>query len=116
MKTGFTLLELMITTAIILIAILGLLLGFYNCIVLNELNKQQTIAVNDARYCLEEVKALSYDNIDSYSPPALTNLNNENITKQVTEIEDGLKRVTINVSWTWRQRNKTFSLSSLFAR
>lgn len=117
MDKGFTLSELMIAAAIMLIAILGLLTVFINSIVLNESNANLVMAVNDAQYVLEQIKALAYDDIDSYNPLNFT-INNDNIVPElsVQNISTALKNVTITISWTERQRPRSVQLSTHIAR
>jgi hypothetical protein len=113
--TGLTLLELMITSAILLIAICGLLVTFASCILMNESNDNLVVAANDAQYVLEEIKALPYADIQDYSPPALDNLQGEAITLN-KDIGTQITEVTVNVNWTERQRNKAVSLSTRIAK
>lgn len=110
-KKGLSLLELLVTVVIFLPALLALLLAFYNRLALEELNKQRVIAVNDAQSCLEEIKALSYESIVSSYDCAC-----ENEAVTVTEPESNLKMVTVEVNWTWRQKNESFSLSTFIAK
>lgn len=113
-RSGFTLLELLFTSLILLITISGLFLAFVNCIFLNESNNDLVLAANDAQYVLEQVKAVNFSGIDSYVPPVFTNLNNENIPAPVvTNISSRVKQVTVNVNWTdKRRRSRNFSLST----
>ena len=113
---GFTLLELVVSTGILLIVISGLLVSFISCLLMNESNNNLVTAVNDAQYVLEQIKGLTYNDIDNYTPPIFTNLNNETIPQPSVVETGGIKQVTVNVSWTERQRNRTFSLSTRIAR
>ena len=116
-RTGFTLVELMLAAAILVIAILGLLAVLIHSMLMNESNNNLATAVNDAQYVLEQIKGLPYVNItSSYSPPNFT-INNENITPGVTvsNISDDLREVTVNVSWTERQRSRSVQLSTRIA-
>ena len=112
---GFTLSELMIASAILLVAILGLLAVLINCIIMNEANNNLVMAVNDAQHVLEQIKGLAYANIAGYTAPVFTNLNNETITL-TRSIGAKIAEVTVNVSWVERQRNKNFQLSTRIAR
>jgi len=114
---GFTLLELMIATVVLMIAIGGLLMAFTSCMLLSESNSNLTTAVNDAQYILEEIKGLDYANIDVYaaSPPQFSNLDSEIITTAVTGTGT-IKEITVNVAWVERQRNRNFQLSTRVAR
>jgi len=112
---AFTLLELVIAVGIMLTVIAGLFVASLNCMFLNQTNSNLVIAANDAQYVLEQLKGLAYTDIEDYSPPVFTNLENENIpAPAVTQIKAGLKEVTVNVNWTERQRPRTFSLSTRF--
>lgn len=116
LNKGFTLSELMLSAAILLIAILGLLTVFINCIFLNESNGNQITAVNDAQFVLEQIKSLSYADIPSYTPPELNNLNNETITVTRSYPSTRLTEVAVNVKWEERNREKNLQLSTCIAR
>lgn len=114
---GFSLLELIVAVAIFLIVISGLLITFVYCIILNESNNNLVKAVNDAQYVLEQIKALAYDQIVTYTCPTFNNLNDENIALDPPpSIGTQIAEVTVNVSWTERQRARSFQLSTRIAR
>lgn len=118
---GLTLLELMIASGILLIAICGLLFTFITCMLLTESNRQLIIATNDAQYVLEQVKEQAYNNISNFiGNPAnfsnLKNLNNETVTFPNTNIGPKSAGVTVNVSWTYKGYSKNFQLSTRIAR
>jgi type II secretory pathway pseudopilin PulG len=118
---GFTLLELMIVAGILLIAILGLLATFINCMFLNESNKNLTIAVNDAQYALEQIKSIAFNQIsnfiNNFNPTQFSNLNNETITFPSPSYGAKISEITVNVSW--KERNepnpRNFQLSTRIA-
>ena len=118
--TGFTLLELMISVAILLIVISGLFVTFVYCILMNESNNNLVKAANHAQYVMEQIKGVtSYDGINSYSPPVLNNnLPNENIPNPtITDLYDNqVKEVTVNVNWVERGRQRNFQLSTRIAK
>ncbi len=113
---GFSLLGLMLAIAISTVVIIGSLLTFINCAFLNETNNNLMIAANDAQSILEEVNALTYTGIDTYTPAQLNNLDNETITFQVNNIDAKIKEVTVTVAWIEKGRNKNFLLSTRVAR
>lgn len=55
-KGGFTLLELMIATAILIVGIIGILAVFAYCYGLNETSRSVTQAANDGRAVLEAMR------------------------------------------------------------
>lgn len=64
LNRGFTLTELILTTAILVFALTGLLMLFINCLILNESNRNLTIAISHAEYAMENIKnAGSIENI-----------------------------------------------------
>jgi type II secretory pathway pseudopilin PulG len=111
---GLSLLELMVTVGILAIVISGLLLTLVSCILLNQSNSNLVIAANDAQYALEQIKNLDYNDIDDYDPPAFNNLQNEDIIF-THNIGTEIATITINVTWTERQRQRSFVLSTYIA-
>jgi type II secretory pathway pseudopilin PulG len=105
-EAGLTLLEVVFTSAILLIAITALLYTFVNCILLNASNKELLTAANDAQYVLEQIKSRAFsDIIGDYAPPNLANLQNETISVPAeASISSRVKEVTVNVSWTDKRR------------
>jgi prepilin-type N-terminal cleavage/methylation domain-containing protein len=115
-RRGFTLIELMFGVLILLVVIIAALLSFIHSMLLNEASNNLTIAVNDAQYVLEQIKALDdYDDIPSYTPPTLNNLINETITLNRT-IGTNISTITVNVSWQERQNTRSFSLATCIAK
>ncbi len=114
---GFTLAELLLAAAILLIAISASLAAFVNCLLLNESNNNRVIAANDAQYVLEQIKGVDYDDIDIYAHPEFTNLSNETVSVSglTTEIVSGLKEIGVTISWTERGKNRSFTLSTRIA-
>jgi prepilin-type N-terminal cleavage/methylation domain-containing protein len=121
-RKGFTLLELMIVTGILLIVISGLLVTFVYCLLLNESNNNLTIAAGDAQYVLEELsemKGTQYSQIDEYiasfNPSRFTNLNNETVAFPNPVYGAYTTEVTVNVSWAERGRTRDFAISTRLA-
>jgi Tfp pilus assembly protein PilV len=114
-KAGFTLLELMITAGILVVAVTGLLAAFINASFLSQANHNKVIAVNDAQYVLEKLKNLDYDSLVSYTDGNFSNLNAESIIVTVTVPSANLKNVVANVTWTEGQRQRSFALTTQFA-
>ena len=119
LNRAFSLIELMIAVAILVVAILSLLATFINCVFLNESNNNLVSAVSDAQYVLEQIKGLAYSDIATYAAPVFTNLTGEAITltrSTLARPKGELTEVTVKVSWTERQRSRDVSLSTRFAQ
>lgn len=108
---AFALIEVMITAGILIIISTALLATFVYCIVMNESNKNKVIAANDAQYVLEQI---TYNSAD-YKLPTLV-LDNETIPAPTITTTGNLKEVTVSVSWSERQANRSWSLSTKVAR
>lgn len=115
---AFTLTELMLAVAILMVAITGLLATFVYCILLNQSNNNLVIATNDAQYVLEQIKGLAYTDtnsyIDNYDPHTFTNLNNEHAIPHRHE-GTNIKEITVNITWDERQAQRNFSLTTKIA-
>ena len=70
-KSGLTLLEVMFVVGILVFAIAGLLVGYINCVALNEHDRNFTQAMNIARMLMEEIynQRGSFNSIVSESIP-----------------------------------------------
>ncbi len=112
---GFTLLELLIASTILLFAISGLLYAFVSAQVMSESNRNLVTAANDAQFVLEQMKNLSYSQLGAYALPAFTHLNDETLTLTRT-IGPKTADVTVTVNWTERQRSRSFQLATRFAK
>ncbi|RJP29041.1 MAG: type II secretion system protein [Candidatus Omnitrophota bacterium] len=112
---GFTLLELMTTIVILVIVISGLLYSYVVCILLNESNANLITATNDAQMVLEQMKSLAYNNIATYVPPSLTNLQDEAVTIN-RSIGSKIAQIRVNVSWTERQRQRNIEIVTRIPR
>ena len=127
---GFTLIELMFGISILLIAIIASLSAFINCMFLNESSRNLTTAVHDAEYVLEQIRAQEGPNdissyISSYPSaqfPQIKSLPNENITffpnpvYTPTSFTQTLDTITVQISWDERNVQKTFSITTCFAK
>jgi lipopolysaccharide export system protein LptC len=116
----FTLSELMLASAILLVAILGLVSLLMNCIFINEFNNHLVTAVNDAQYVLEQIKNLSYNQIGYYTsnfdPSHFSNLKQEEITFPTVNLGTDITEVKVKVRWTERGHDTNTELSTLIAK
>jgi prepilin-type N-terminal cleavage/methylation domain-containing protein len=114
-KRGFSLLELMIGVAIILIVLVGSLLAFVQLMLLNESSRNLVIAANDAQYILEQMKNEAFEDLEGYIAPAFNNLNPEVVTL-TKNIGSNIATITVDISWQERKDARNFSLSTCFAK
>ena len=101
-----------------LVVVSGLMVTFVYCLLLNESNNNLVIAANDAQAVLEEIKGLSYNQIQGrvsgYSR-VFTNLSDEAVTFPGAVFGAGIIKITVNIRWTERQRIRNFGLSTRIA-
>ncbi len=114
-KKGFSLIELLIAVAIVLVVLVGSLLAFVQLMLLNESSANLVIAANDAQFVLEQMKNEAYEDLSSYAPPTFSNLSSETVTL-TRNIGTSIATITVNISWQERQNARNFSLSTCFAK
>ena len=123
-REGFSLVETMFGVFILLAVIIPALFSFINCMLLNGTSRNLVTAANDAQYVLEQIKALDYETRiyappfpSGYTLPMFTNLNNEAVAfEPAPTIGSSISKITVKVSWTERQKSRSFSLATYFAR
>jgi hypothetical protein len=64
LRKTLTLAELMIAAAVLMLTCSMVYLLFANCIILNQFNRERTIAISHAEYVLEEIKNESFTNLE----------------------------------------------------
>lgn len=109
---GFTLLEVTVAIGILIFAISALLIGFVTCNLSIQANHNLVVASSDAQFVLEEVRKVPFDEIDNYSIPQFTHLDNESITLDINDISEDIKSLNVRVSWYERQNQKNFSITT----
>jgi len=117
-KRGFTLIELMVAVAIIVLIVTGSLLSFTHLMFLADTSNNLTVAVSDAQNVLEQIKLaayVNYNSISTYVAPTLNNLPNELITL-TRSVGANLATVTVNVRWFEKNNEINYSLSTCIAR
>ena len=116
MKKSVTLIEVLISAVFLTIIFSGIIFVFSKCIVLNEHNRNLTIATLHTQYVMEDIKNTSFnvisDNINNgdwnwgiseIEAEGLSPLKNEIVV--VTADDDGvfgpdLVNITINIAWS----------------
>lgn len=114
-KKGMSLFEVVVSVALLLTATCAALGAVVYCIVLTSASSHYTLAVSDAQFVLEQIKGLAFASIAAYSPPALSNLPNENITVTAVGASPTLIKVTVNVSWDEFAQSRVYSISTYFS-
>lgn len=127
-KKGFTLVELLIASAILVFALTGLLGLFISCIFLNQSNRNLTVATTHAQFVLEDIKNQNFAGIPAYSKtwtnaeipvkwPSLTSnslLDQEYFVISVTGTD--ILDIALTVNWKDRKvRNRSITLQTLIA-
>jgi len=107
-KRGFTLIEVMVTTFVLVVAICGLLGLFLSAIVLNETSRNAFLATQAAQAKLEELKNVLFSDLPSYNNTSFDPSGfGAGLAKGRIEVDDtvyntsdyNLKKVHISVSW-----------------
>ncbi|MBI1953023.1 MAG: hypothetical protein HYS41_02745 [Candidatus Omnitrophica bacterium] len=136
---GFTLSEVVVSTLIVAVALVGLLSAFLAGLVLVESSRNMAVASSDARTVFEEMRRLSSTNLLQVTNPAtpwgtwarqqgLTTLSNETITEEfwVAKTNQGsrinrtnppnLVEASLTVSWSEKGRNRSAQFTNLITK
>ncbi|MCK5215087.1 MAG: hypothetical protein KAR05_07015 [Candidatus Omnitrophica bacterium] len=103
-KEGFSLAELLIASAILIIAVTGILMSYLRCLELNEISRNSSLAVQAGKSRMEQIKATTFSQIKATYDNVVFNISNLN-GKGVTYIDDStsdLLVVTTSISWKLR--------------
>ena len=127
---GFTLSELLLAAAILVFVLAGLLALFINCLLLNEANRNLTVATAHAQYIMEQIKDTDFSQVETKinlgdwdldaseiesAPYNLTALSNENIDTIVSQSGNPLG-ISVTVQWDDRPgRFRSAQLDTLIA-
>ncbi|MCC6758040.1 MAG: type II secretion system protein [Candidatus Omnitrophica bacterium] len=102
---GFTLVELIISAAIMAAVIAGILVSYIRCMELNEASQNKSMALKAARSRMEAIKGSDYDNLVANYNGAIfdvTGFVGKGVS-YVTVLDAKNTRVIVSVSW--RQKN-----------
>jgi type II secretory pathway pseudopilin PulG len=102
---GFTLVELLVATVIIIIAFVGVLLSFIRCMELSEMSKNSSLAVSAAKTRMSQINntpfTLIKNNFDkiAFDPDGLNG-------KGVSYIDDSISDLLeVKITVCWQQKN-----------
>ncbi len=126
---GFTIIEIMISITVLTIVLLGLISGYMTCLKLNEMSKSTTIATEDARRVLEQMRSDVVSELSDVTSVdwtawavanGLDSLESEQIAVGYTDrdgtgdpLDDDPLEVSIIVTWQDGLRVRTLILASL---
>lgn len=126
---GFTMIEIMISIMFLSIVLLGLISGYINCLRLNEMSKSTTIATEDARMVLEQMRSDAITKLSDITSVdwtvwaaanGLDSLASEQIAVGYTDrdgtgnpLDDDPLEVSIVVTWRDGLRIRNLILASL---
>ncbi|MFH1854584.1 MAG: type II secretion system protein [Candidatus Omnitrophota bacterium] len=127
-RPGFTLLELMIGAAVLIIALVGLIAAYVGCFALNESARNLTIAANDAQCVMEEIRdvniptnitAENWTDWAASNPPSgggCNRLDNETVTVTYPSGTDAEPlEILITISWTEKSRQRSAQIATLLS-
>lgn len=107
-KSGFTLSELLLAAAILVFVLAGLLVLFLNCLILNETNRNFTLAYSAIQAKMEEIKNTPFSNLDALNATNfyLYGFSPDNAKGRihVSDESAGLKRIRIVACFKVRNR------------
>lgn len=119
-RRGFTLIETMMSISILLVVIIAALLAIIGAMFLMQSSKNLVTASNDAQYALEQIKTRSFTNIPTYvagySADSFDNLQDEEITFPSPIYTSTLDTITVQITWTERNAQRSFSITTCFAQ
>jgi prepilin-type N-terminal cleavage/methylation domain-containing protein len=127
-KSGFTLLELMIGVAVLVIALVGLIAAYIGCFTLNNSARNLTIAINDAQCVAEEIRDVNIPSdivIEDWTawaandPPAGGGCNSLDNEIVIVTYPAGTTaaplQILITVAWTEKNRQRSTRVATLLS-
>ena len=117
-KAGFTLVESMLTLAIMSVGLLALAGLQITALRGNDLSRRRTTAVSIAEQRLEQLKNTPYTNIQAEAASEVT-ASNLHFTRQVTVTNGPLpntKSVSVLVSWQDQSQTHTLPLATIIGQ
>lgn len=122
---GFTLIEVVVSTLIVVVGIVALLGAFLSGLILVESGRNMAVASADARAVFEEMRRLSAGGIgpvtarnwSTWSQGAgLTALQNEAVAVRFRNPAVDPVEATVTVSWSEKNRNRSSAFTGFLTR
>ncbi len=120
--TGFTLVEIAISTLLIAIGLVALVAALTSGLLLVESSRNKAQATSDARAVFEEMRRVAVGGLqtltntdwtDWASDQGLSTLSNETVTVTFNDPNENPIQATVNVSWIEKSRPKSTSFTAL---
>ncbi len=117
-KKGYTLVETLVAMFIFAILLLGLLAGLIVTYEFSNRNLIRDEAIKIAQETLEEYRYKKFNDINSETKTVTRQIRNKNITFNVSttvsdEVAGEMKRVSITVSWYYKNKNYSYHIETL---
>ncbi len=107
-KSGFTLVELMVSVGILTMVFAGALLTYLKGMELSEMSRNATIAISEAKGRMEQIKSTQFDQLvnsfDNVSFAPQATITGGIGTSNVTLINGGAE-AQVRVAFCWREKN-----------
>ncbi|MHC4661758.1 MAG: type IV pilus modification PilV family protein [Planctomycetota bacterium] len=120
-QKGLTLIEVMIAAMVLVVGILSFFAVFLNCFRMDDISKENIIAVNHARLMMESIRAMPFEDIDdmnghTFDIASLRRINpsiepgSVSVNSSITNLLD----VTVTVNWAGRDGDRSLNLQARF--
>ena len=104
-KSGFTLAELLIATALLTVILTGVMVTFFRCLELNEVSANTSKAVLAARARMAQIEGTNYSQVNATFDNVTFNVSGLN-GKGVTYVDDSVPNIlTVTTVVCWRQKS-----------
>jgi len=126
---GFTMVELLISIGGLSIVLLGLISGYMGCLKINEMSRNTTVATEDARRVIEQMRKYAVDSLTDITNEnwttwaandGCTSLDSEQIVVTYIDrdasgsgLDDDPLEVSVAVNWQDKTRARTLTVGGL---
>lgn len=104
-QKGFTLVELLVATLIMIISFIGILVAYIRCLELSEMSRNSSTALTAAKSRMEQIKNTNFaDILANYHQVTFTTPNLDGIGVSYVDASN-VDLLEITVTFCWRQKN-----------
>lgn len=112
-ERGFTLIEVVTAMTLIVIALIPIMLMFNTGVRSTDKASYHSVALGLAQERIEQLRDTAYNDLASVTDSSITISGATfNRTVTVTTPESNLKKIVVNVSWTYNSANRSVSLTT----